>query len=174
MPIARESNSETPAMSRRVRARVTPVLRVGYVEAKPGSYRAHAGSMRLDAAAIHYVADAIGARVEFTRRTVCELSSGLLTGDYDIAIGGLSPSEGIECIAVSHSRGGLATNDMQWKCRQAFFPNMWWIRRGDRLWSLRLRLILFAWKFDMHVLPRILRRFAHTQVSIAQRDSARD
>lgn len=169
MSVASRPGSEAP----KARARETPVVRVGYVEARPWSYRADAGPIGSDADAIRFVADALGARVEFICRPASELRSGLLAGDYDIAIGGLAQQvyDDIDCIAVSRPRNALSANDMRSRCRQAFFPDIWWVRRGQRLWRLRLRLILLAWKYDIRVLSGILRWVAQLLPALAGQKS---
>lgn len=109
------------------------VLRVGYVEARPWSYRAQQGVMGLDTIAVSLVAEKMACSIEYACRPPSQLAAGLLNREYDLAVGGLldSPHSSIVAVAVPHARILASIDEVRSRCRRAFFPNVWWVRRYD-------------------------------------------
>lgn len=117
------------------------VLRVGYVEAHPWSYRARNGVQGLDTTAVSLVAGKMACSIEYRCMPPSQLAEGLLTGEYDVAIGGLiEPAlAGIVAVAVPHTRILASADGFRARCRRVFFPHVWWVRRRDVL--LRYHLV---------------------------------
>lgn len=109
------------------------VLRVGYVEARPWSYRAQQGVMGLDAIAVSLVAEKMACSIEYVCRPPSRLAEGLSNHEYDIAVGGLldPPDASFVAVTVPHARILASIDDVRSRCRRAFFPNVWWVRRND-------------------------------------------
>lgn len=125
-------------------------LRIGFPEARPWSYRAEDALLGLDVAAIEYVANRLAMTPEYRIKSEADLASGLLDGEYDIAIGGLLSygHAGIHAIKVPHARVWTGTtNEARARIRRVFFPNVWWIRRNDLGLRYRLRFLLLRWRF---------------------------
>ena len=126
-------------------------LRIGCPEARPWSYRAEDALLGLDVAAIEYVAGRLAMTPEYRIKPEADLASGLLDGEYDIAIGGLLSygHAGIHAIEVPHARVWTgATSETRARIRRVFFPNVWWIRRNDLGLRYRLRFLLLRWRFS--------------------------
>lgn len=105
----------------------------------------------LDVAALESVATMLGRMPEYHGKQSADLASGLLAGEYDIAIGGLLPEtrhRDIRAIPVPHARVWSGT-DARMQVRRVFFPNVWWIRRTDLALRIRLRILLFKWRRSM-------------------------
>lgn len=121
------------------------LLRIGFTEARPWSYRVGHALQGLDVAAIEYVAERLARPLEYRIRHEADLASGLLDGDYDIAIGGLlAPGHpGIHAITVPHGRVWTRA-----RIRRVFFPNVWWIRRMDLRLRCRLWFLLLRWRLS--------------------------
>ncbi len=138
------------------------VLRVGYVEAHPWSYRARNGVQGLDTTAVSLVAGKMACSIEYRCMPPSQLAEGLLTGEYDVAIGGLiEPAQaGIVAVAVPHTRILASADGFRARCRRVFFPHVWWVRRRDVL--LRYRLVaMLLW----------CRMCARRQHSISRQDA---
>lgn len=123
---------------------VTPrrsVLRVGYVEARPWSYRDQNGVQGIDSTAVSLVANKIACSIEYRCKPPSQLAEGLLNGEYDLAIGGLlDPAHaGIVALTVPHTRILGSADRFRARCRRVFFPHVWWVRRRDIL--LRYRIV---------------------------------
>lgn len=129
-----------------------PSLRIGFAEARPWSYRAERTVQGLDVVAIEYVSARLGRSPDYHARQSADLASGLLAGDYELAIGGLLPERhrDIVTVPVPHAQvwsgSGLPERA---RIRRAFFPNVWWIRRTDLSLRLRVRVLLLAWRLSM-------------------------
>lgn len=125
-------------------------LRIGFIEARPWSYRSHRTLQGLDVVAIEYVAARLDRSLEYHSRQTADLASDLLTGDYDLAIGGLLPDRHRDIVAlpVPHARVWSGT-DAHTRIRRVFFPNVWWIRRSDLGLRMRVRMLLFSWRLSM-------------------------
>jgi hypothetical protein len=126
-------------------------LRIGFTEARPWCYRADASLLGLDVAAIEFVAATLGRAPEYRDRQCADLAPGLLSGEYDIAIGGLvaeTRHRDIQAIPVPHARVWSGT-DAKTHARRVFYPNVWWIRRTDLALRIRLRVLLFKWRLSM-------------------------
>ncbi len=127
------------------------VLRVGYVEARPWSYRAEQGVPGLDTTAMSVVAAKMRCPIEYHPRSPSELANGLINGEYDLAIGGLLDPRhpDIVTVAVPHARILASVDSLRSRCQRVFFPNVWWVRRHD--YSLRCRIVmsLFLCRFGM-------------------------
>ncbi len=127
-------------------------LHIGFAEARPWSYRAERTVLGLDVAAIEYVSARLGRSPDYHGRQSADLASGLLAGDYDIAIGGLlpAPHRDIVALPVPHAQAWSGSGiDERARIRRVFFPNVWWIRRTDLGLRLRVRVLLFAWRLSM-------------------------
>lgn len=124
------------------------VLRVGYVEARPWSYRAQQGVQGLDTMAMSVVAQAMGCATEFHCRPPWLLAEGLLNGEYDVAIGGLLDcrESGLVAVTVPHAQLIDGVDHLRSRCRRVFFPNVWWIRRRDAALRYRIAATLFWWR----------------------------
>lgn len=150
------ARTSTPANDHRAPRRTArdevQALRIGFAEARPWSYRADRTLQGLDVAAIEYVTAMLGRAPEYHGRQIVDLASGLLAGDYDLAIGGLLPDghRDIVAVAVPHAQvwSGPGAEDRA-RIRRVFFPNVWWIRRTDLGLRLRVRALLFAWRLSM-------------------------
>lgn len=127
------------------------VLRVGYVEARPWSYRAQQGVMGLDTIAILLVAEKMACSIEYACRQPSQLADGLLNGDYDVAIGGLldPPDPAMVAVAVPHGRILASIDDVRSRCRRAFFPNVWWVRRHDLALRYHIVRTLIRYRLGM-------------------------
>ncbi len=118
---------------RRLKTPRRSILRVGYVDARPWSYRAQQGVMGLDTIAVSLVAEKMACSIEYACRASSQLAEGLLSREYDVAIGGLldPPDPAVVAVAVPHARILASIDDVRSRCRRAFFPNVWWVRRYD-------------------------------------------
>jgi hypothetical protein len=128
-------------------------LRVGCAEARPWSYRARHAPPALEMAAIAYVAARLGRPCVHHGVAADDLAGGLLRGDYDIAIGGLSPEPcaGLRAVRLPHPRvwSGHAMSGPRIETRHALFPDVWWMRADDVRLRWRVRLALLRWRLAM-------------------------
>lgn len=127
-------------------------LRVGYVEARPWTYRAERDVLGLDTTAMSLVARAMGCTIEYRPRSPLQLADGLLNDEYDVAIGGLFDPRhpGIVSVAVPHAKIIVSVDRFRACCRRAFFPNVWWMRRCDLRLRYRVAFILLGWRLGMN------------------------
>jgi ABC-type amino acid transport substrate-binding protein len=127
---------------RRVAERGT--LRIGYLSARPWIYRSADGLHGHDAAAAMRLAQALKVRAWFVECRASNLATLLARGEIDLALGGLVDYgwEEVRCVPARHPVG--ATTGTRGGPRQVFFPNTWWLCRGDRLWCWRVSAFLWA------------------------------
>lgn len=143
------------------------VLRVGYVEARPWSYRAAQGVLGLDTMAVSIVARKMGCAIEYEARAASVLAEGLLNDEYDLAIGGLlAPRhQRIVGVAVPHAPILASADRLRSRYRRAFFPNVWWLRRHDLALRYRIALTLLPWRLGMDAHLAVGARSASSEAS---------
>ena len=87
----------------------------------------------------------MGVEARFNSHRASDLRVLLSNGDLDLGIGGLVDAEGnaVVCVSARHvidgSRGAASGPDAR---RQMFYPNVWWLGRGDPLWHCGVALFL--------------------------------
>ncbi|HZF98171.1 MAG TPA: hypothetical protein VEY92_08010 [Pseudoxanthomonas sp.] len=128
---------------RRVSERGT--LWIGYLSARPWIHRSAAGLHGHDASAAMRLAQVLKVQVWFVECRAGDLATLLARGEIDLALGGLVDYgwEEVCCVPARHLIGA-PVGERSRGLRQVFFPNTWWLCRGDRLWCWRVRTFLWA------------------------------
>lgn len=120
-----------------------PFLRVGCGLPRPWSLQTDRMLIRRELEAADFVARTLGCDLHVVHRLEGELHGGLLNREYDVVFGSLTFPAPRSVLTVEIGDCG---SDGRRCGTLVSFPNVWWVRQGERALAWRLQLILATWQ----------------------------